>query len=115
MSDIINATSQQPDAIDWNSAAPQPVALLLLDWLDGCIIRGTLVAHRDASGQVHGCRHVMRGTGHDEIVAAWIKSELFVKARHDMVYRCRAIYARAGGLESADTDRRIGRAARPIA
>lgn len=59
-------------AINWANAAPDPVALVLLDWAEARTgTTGTTIAKRDASGLLYGCRDVTRGDEHDAIVSTW--------------------------------------------
>lgn len=59
------------DNICWHRAAPKPVALLIRPWADG----GATILHRDASGNLYGCRDVSNKLPSDFAIclAAWIK------------------------------------------
>jgi len=54
--------------MNWNSHSRNPVALIIMPWLDG---PGVTIAKLDADGTLYGCRDVTHGEHFDSIVAAW--------------------------------------------
>jgi len=54
--------------IDWHKPAPNPETLLILPLPR----QGAIVAWRDKTGTVHGCRDVSYGLNFDTILSAWI-------------------------------------------
>jgi hypothetical protein len=55
--------------INWDQAAPNPECLLILPWPR----KGVIVAWRDRSKTVHGCRYVSYGPYFDMTLRAWIE------------------------------------------
>lgn len=58
------------DSINWDRAAPNPVALVFLPWE-----LGVTIVKRDISGGLHGCRDVARGEHFADCIRAWVSSE----------------------------------------
>lgn len=58
-----------PASVNWERAAPSPVALVFLPWENG----GVTICHRDASGQLYGCRDKTRNESFAVCVEAWAK------------------------------------------
>lgn len=67
------------NSIDWAHAAPDPTALVLLDWVKNGKIAGTEICQRNVTGSLHGCRTVAFGHGYDNVIAAWIQHEVTEK------------------------------------
>lgn len=75
----VNSQLFDVNSIDWTHAAPDPTALVLLDWVKNDKVAGTEICQRDVSGSLHGCRTVSFGAGYDNVIAAWIRNEVTEK------------------------------------
>lgn len=67
-------------SLEYFRPAPNPVALVLFDWIENGKIIGTEIAHQDESGDLYGCRTVAANNLHDACIAAWISDAVGRKA-----------------------------------